>query len=137
MATTVDRKYWQPCCAQRVSGTTANPLVRCADQLAELRRMDNIYLKVRGSGDPCPHGAPFLDPSFDSRSSTWRGQRLRPAKAAAQERIIMSTVANTDGLEEKGETRVMGLGVGVFLIVFFSMVATVVCLVGATTPRPG
>lgn len=42
-----------------------------------------------------------------------------------------------DGLTEKGETRVMGLGVGVFLIFFFSMVAAVICLVGATTPRPG
>lgn len=49
----------------------------------------------------------------------------------------MSTAANIDGLTEKGETRVMGLGVGVFLIFFFSMVATVICLVGATTPRPG
>lgn len=49
----------------------------------------------------------------------------------------MSTTADIDGLAEKGETRVMGLGVGVFLIFFFSMVAVVVCLVGATTPRPG
>ncbi|CAN0262524.1 unnamed protein product [Ectocarpus sp. 6 AP-2014] len=49
----------------------------------------------------------------------------------------MSTAGGIDGLTEKGETRVMGLGVGVFLIFFFSMVAAVVCLVGATTPRPG
>lgn len=56
---------------------------------------------------------------------------------AARQRVEMSTAANTDGLEEKGETRVMGLGVGVFLIFFFSMLATVVCLIGATTPRPG
>lgn len=56
---------------------------------------------------------------------------------AAKQRVKMSTTANTDGLEEKGETRVMGLGVGVFLIFFFSMLATVVCLIGATTPRPG
>lgn len=49
----------------------------------------------------------------------------------------MSTTADINGLAEKGETRVMGLGVGVFLIFFFSMLAVVVCLVGATTPRPG
>ncbi|CAM9243070.1 unnamed protein product [Scytosiphon promiscuus] len=49
----------------------------------------------------------------------------------------MSTAEDVDGLTEKGETRVMGLGVGVFLIFFFSMVAVVVCLIGATTPRPG
>lgn len=49
----------------------------------------------------------------------------------------MSTAVDIDGLTEKGETRVMGLGVGVFLIFFFSMVAAVICVVGATTPRPG
>ncbi|CAM9397758.1 unnamed protein product [Hapterophycus canaliculatus] len=49
----------------------------------------------------------------------------------------MSTAEAIDGLTEKGETRVMGLGVGVFLIFIFSMVAVVACLVGATTPRPG
>ncbi|CAM9652183.1 unnamed protein product [Sphacelaria rigidula] len=49
----------------------------------------------------------------------------------------MSSSANTDGLTEKGETRVMGLGIGVFLVFFFSLVSIVVCLVGATTPRPG
>lgn len=49
----------------------------------------------------------------------------------------MSTAEDVDGLTEKGETRVMGLGVGVFLIFFFSMVAVVACLIGATTPRPG
>ncbi|CAM9889680.1 unnamed protein product [Pylaiella littoralis] len=49
----------------------------------------------------------------------------------------MSTAVDIGGLTEKGETRVMGLGVGVFLIFFFSMVAAVICVVGATTPRPG
>ncbi|CAM9771072.1 unnamed protein product [Laminaria digitata] len=50
---------------------------------------------------------------------------------------MSSAAMAADGLTEKGETRVMGLGVGVFLIFFFSLLAAVVCLVGATTPRPG
>lgn len=61
----------------------------------------------------------------------------RQRKQLSKPGVKMSTTANTDGLEEKGETRVMGIGVGVFLIFFFAMVAAVVCLVGATTPRPG
>lgn len=45
--------------------------------------------------------------------------------------------SNVDGLTEKGETRVFGLGIGVFLIFFFSLISVLICLVGATTPRPG
>ncbi|CAN0000090.1 unnamed protein product [Discosporangium mesarthrocarpum] len=40
-------------------------------------------------------------------------------------------------LVAREETRVMGLGVGVFLIFFFSLVSVLICLIGATTPRPG
>lgn len=49
----------------------------------------------------------------------------------------MSSSANIDGLTEKGETRILGLGIGVFLVFLFSILSVVVCLVGATTPRPG
>ncbi|CAM9800571.1 unnamed protein product [Choristocarpus tenellus] len=40
-------------------------------------------------------------------------------------------------LVERKDTRVMGLGIGVFLIFFFSIISILICLVGATTPRPG
>lgn len=50
---------------------------------------------------------------------------------------VAYTTDGADDFTEKGETRVFGLGIGVFLIFFFSLISFLVCLIGATTPRPG
>ncbi len=38
---------------------------------------------------------------------------------------------------EAEPTRVMGVGVGVFLLIFFGSIALLMCLVGSATARPG
>ncbi len=40
-------------------------------------------------------------------------------------------------MEEAKSTRVMGVGVGVFLLSFFGAASLLLCLVGSATARPG
>ncbi len=45
--------------------------------------------------------------------------------------------AHMETITEAKPTRVMGIGVGLFLLIFLGAIALLMCLVGSATARPG